>query len=87
MSRWRQLHRAAVDAGADQASRRVLRRVTCPLCGARRREMRVFGTPRHDESGRPKSRRQIRAELADLAAAWQPDPRCDRCRRLRVDRG
>jgi hypothetical protein len=87
MSRWRQPHRTAASAGpdVDQASRRVYRRLTCPVCGTRRREMRVFGTPRHDASGSLKSRRLIRAELADLVAAWRPDPLCDRCRRSHVD--
>ncbi|GAB3573121.1 hypothetical protein GCM10027445_31830 [Amycolatopsis endophytica] len=87
MSRWRQPHRTAASAGpgVDQVSRRVHRGLTCPVCGRRRREMRVFGTPRHDASGTPKSRRMIRAELADLAGGWRPDPLCDRCRRSPVN--
>jgi hypothetical protein len=65
----------------DVATRRVFRRVVCPVCGERRTEMRVFGTPREDEWGRPKPRRQIRQELRAQADAWRPAPTCDRCAR------
>ncbi|KAA9154047.1 hypothetical protein FPZ12_032890 [Amycolatopsis acidicola] len=65
----------------ETASRRVFRRVVCARCGERRTEMRVFGTPRADERGVPKSRVRIRRELRDQAKAWQPDALCDRCRR------
>ncbi|WP_208399974.1 hypothetical protein [Amycolatopsis viridis] len=66
----------------EVASRRVFRRVRCPVCGEWRREMRVFGTPWQDEAGNIKPRHRIRAELAAQAQAWTPEPRCDRCRRL-----
>jgi hypothetical protein len=61
------------------ATRRVFRRVVCPVCGERRTEMRVFGTSRCDEWGRPKPRRQVRHELRAQANAWHPAPTCDRC--------
>jgi hypothetical protein len=65
----------------DVASRRVFRRAVCSRCGERRTEMRVFGTPRDDETGRPKSWLRIRRELRAQAKAWQPAPTCDRCSR------
>ncbi|TNC22898.1 hypothetical protein [Amycolatopsis alkalitolerans] len=65
----------------DVATRRVFRRVVCPVCGERRTEMRVFGTDRDDESGLPKTRRRIRRELREQADAWHPEPVCDRCAR------
>lgn len=65
----------------DVATRRVFRRVVCPVCGERRTEMRVFGTSREDERGRPKPWRQLRRELRAQADAWRPAPICDRCAR------
>ncbi|WP_431873847.1 hypothetical protein [Amycolatopsis sacchari] len=63
------------------ATRRVFRRVRCPVCGERRTEMRVFGTPREDERGVPKPRRRLREELRAHARAWHPEAVCDRCGR------
>ncbi|GAB3000158.1 hypothetical protein LWP59_36785 [Amycolatopsis acidiphila] len=65
----------------DVATRRVFRRVVCPVCGERRTEMRVFGASREDEWGRPKRCRKIRRELRSQADAWRPAPTCDRCAR------
>lgn len=65
----------------DVATHREFRRVVCPVCGRRRTEMRVFGTPRWDEWGRPKPRRRVRRELRSQASAWQPPAVCDRCAR------